>query len=94
MAEKTYGQRALTAVTAVAGLIIAFSGAASAAPAAQRAQQRCEPQLRGKLFGGPSSGVLFFKEHGVHLGEEAGKGKLAPHGGQRGWVQGALQKSC
>ena len=57
MAEKTCGQRALAAVTAVAGLIIAFCGAASAAP----------PQEVGTA---------------------------APHGGQREWVQGALQESC
>ncbi len=57
MAEKTYGQRALAAVTAVADLKIAFCGAASAAP----------PQEVGTA---------------------------APHGGRRGWVQGALQKTC
>jgi hypothetical protein len=32
MAEKTYGPRALAAVTVVPGLIIAYSGVASAAP--------------------------------------------------------------
>ena len=39
-----------------------------------------------------SSGVLFFREHGFHLGEEVRT--AAPHGGQREWVQGALRETC
>ena len=39
-----------------------------------------------------SSGVLYFREHGVKLGQDVGK--VAPHGGQREWVQEAVHKSC
>jgi hypothetical protein len=39
-----------------------------------------------------SSGVLFFREHGIHLGEDVRM--FAPHGGQRDYVQKALQDEC
>lgn len=39
-----------------------------------------------------TSGVLFFREDGYHLGSDVRK--VAPHGGQRAYVQGALQKTC
>ena len=39
-----------------------------------------------------SSGVLFFREHGIHLGQDVRQ--FAPHGGQRDYVQEALQKTC
>jgi hypothetical protein len=39
-----------------------------------------------------TSGVLYFRENGVRLGQDVRK--FAPHGGQRDYVQGALQKSC
>jgi hypothetical protein len=39
-----------------------------------------------------TSGVLYFREHGIHLGRDVSK--VAPHGGQRDYVQGALQKTC
>jgi hypothetical protein len=39
-----------------------------------------------------TSGVLYFRENGVRLGQDVRK--FAPYGGQRDYVQGALQKSC
>ena len=87
MAEKTDGPRALAAVTVVAGLIIAFSGAASAAPPHNAPNSSASHNCVAN-----SSGVLFFGEYGIRLGEEVGT--AAPHGGQREWVQGALQKTC
>jgi hypothetical protein len=39
-----------------------------------------------------SSGILFFRKHGIHLGQDVRV--FAPHGGQREYVQGALQKKC
>ena len=37
-----------------------------------------------------TSGILYFTKNGKHLGEDVSEG--APHGGQRDYVQGALQK--
>ncbi len=39
-----------------------------------------------------SSGVLYFRDHGVKLGQDVSK--VAPHGGQREWVQEAVHESC
>ena len=39
-----------------------------------------------------SSVVLFFREHGIHLGQDVRK--FAPHGGQRDYVLEALRKTC
>jgi hypothetical protein len=39
-----------------------------------------------------TSGKLYFREHGIHLGQDVRK--FAPHGGQRDYVQGALQITC
>ena len=39
-----------------------------------------------------TSGVLYFRENGIRLGQDVRR--FAPHGGQRDYVQGALQKSC
>jgi len=39
-----------------------------------------------------TSGVLYFREHGIHLGQDVRR--FAPHGGQREYVQGALQETC
>jgi hypothetical protein len=39
-----------------------------------------------------TSGILYFRENGIHLGRDVSK--VAPHGGQREYVQGALQMSC
>jgi hypothetical protein len=39
-----------------------------------------------------TSGVLYFREHGVRLGQDVRM--FAPHGGQRDYVQGALQETC
>jgi len=39
-----------------------------------------------------TSGVLYFRENGVRLGQDVRM--FAPHGGQRDYVQNALQKSC
>jgi hypothetical protein len=39
-----------------------------------------------------TSGVLYFREHGVRLGQDVRN--FAPHGGQRDYVQGALQETC
>lgn len=39
-----------------------------------------------------TSGVLFFREHGIRLGQDVRM--FAPHGGQRDYVLDALRKSC
>jgi hypothetical protein len=39
-----------------------------------------------------TSGLLFFREHGIHLGQDVRM--FAPHGGQRDYVLDALRKTC
>ena len=39
-----------------------------------------------------TSGKLYFKKEGIHLGQDVRN--FAPHGGQRDYVQGALQNTC
>jgi hypothetical protein len=39
-----------------------------------------------------TSGILYFREHGVHLGEDVRM--FGPHGGQAQYVQGALDSNC
>jgi hypothetical protein len=39
-----------------------------------------------------TSGVLYFQDHGVRLGQDVRM--FAPHGGQRDYVQDALQETC
>jgi len=39
-----------------------------------------------------TSGKLYFRNKGIHLGRDVSK--VAPHGGQRDYVQGALQIPC
>jgi hypothetical protein len=78
--------RRMMLVVAVA-LTLAMSGAASAAPPHNVPNSGASHNCVAS-----SSGVLFFREHGFHLGEEVRTS--APHGGQREWVQGALRETC
>jgi hypothetical protein len=39
-----------------------------------------------------TSGILYSNKPGIHLGQDVRK--VAPHGGQRDYVKGALQKPC
>ena len=85
---KTVSQKAWVALTIVVVLMLTFCGVALAA------QPDTSPKSgRSHNCVATSSGALFSREHGgEHLGQEV-RG-VAPHGGQREWVQGALQKTC
>jgi hypothetical protein len=84
---KTASLRAWVALTIVAVLMLTFCGAALADPPHpvpnSGASHNCVAT---------SSGVLFSREHGRHLGQEVRE--VAPGGGQGQWVQEALQKTC
>ena len=81
------GARASATATMVTALLLASSGMAMAdVPQSvpnSRASHNCVAT---------TSGVLYFRENGVRLGQDVRK--VAPHGGQRDYVQGALHKSC
>ena len=81
------GARASATATMVTALLLASSGMAmSDVPQSvpnSRASHNCVAT---------TSGVLYFRENGVRLGQDVRK--FAPHGGQRDYVQDALQKSC
>jgi hypothetical protein len=77
----------LVTVALMLALTLAMSGAASAAPPHNVPNSGASHNCVAS-----SSGVLFFREHGFHLGEEVRT--AAPHGGQREWVQGALRETC
>ena len=81
------GPRAWVTAFVVAASALAFCGAAYAAPSHgvpnSGASHNCVAT---------SSGVLFFREHGIHLGQDVRK--FAPHGGQRDYVLEALRKPC
>jgi hypothetical protein len=84
---KTASLRAWVALTIVAVLMLTFCGVALAAPKHtvpnSGASHNCVAT---------SSGVLYFREHGDKLGQDVSK--VAPHGGQREWVQEAVHESC
>lgn len=75
-----------TAIT-VSGLVLALCGAAYAAPPHEVPNSAASHNCVAT-----SSGVLYFRENGIHLGQDVRK--FAPHGGQRDFVQGALQETC
>ena len=81
------GPRAWTAATVVAASVLVSCGAALAAPPHgvpnSGASHNCVAT---------SSGVLFFGERGIHLGQDVRR--FAPHGGRRDYVLDALQKTC
>ncbi len=81
------GPKAWAAATVLAASVLAFPGAGLAAPTHgvpnSGASHNCVAT---------SSGVLFFREHGTHLGQDVRN--FAPYGGQRDYVLGALQKTC
>ena len=82
------GTRARAAVIVVVASVLAFCGAAYARPS-----HSVPNSVASRNCVATTSGLLFFREHGVHLGEDVRK--FAPHGGQRDYVLGALQKtSC
>ena len=78
---------AWVAVTTITALLLAPSGTALAEP-----PQTVPNSGESHNCVAATSGVLYFRENGGRLGQEVRK--FAPHGGQRDYVQGALQKSC
>jgi hypothetical protein len=79
------GSRARAIV--VVASVLAFCEAAHAAPS-----HEVPNSVASHNCVATTSGVLFFREHGHHLGEDVRK--FAPHGGQRDYVLGALRKPC
>jgi hypothetical protein len=85
---RTASPRAVwVALTTVTVLMLTFCGAALAAQPDTGPNSGASDNCVAT-----SSGVLFSRERGEHLGQEVRK--VAPHGGQVEWVQGALQKTC
>jgi hypothetical protein len=81
------GSRAWATATMTTVLILAFSGMAMA-----DVPQSVPNSGASHNCVATTSGILYFREHGIHLGQDVRK--FAPHGGQRDYVQGALQKTC
>lgn len=79
--------RAWAAVTMITALLLAPSGMALA-----EVPQTVPNSGASHNCVAVTSGVLYFRENGVRLGQDVRK--FAPHGGQRDYVQGTLQKSC
>ena len=80
------GPRAWATAIVVAAWALSLCGAAYAAPS------HGVPNSGASHNGvATTSGVLFFREYGIRLGKEVRT--VAPHGGQRDYVEGALQKS-
>lgn len=77
------GPRAWAAVTMTSVLLLVPSGVVMADVPNSGASHNCVAA---------TSGVLYFRENGIRLGQDVRK--FAPHGGQRDYVQGALQKYC
>jgi hypothetical protein len=86
---KTANPKAWVALTIVVVLMLTFSSAAAFA-----AQPDTVPNSSASHnCVATSSGVLFSRNNnGEHLGQTVGE--VAPHGGQREFVQGALQNTC
>ena len=85
---KTASPRAWVVLTIMAVLMLTFCATALAAQPDNRPNSGASHNCVAT-----SSGVLFSREHnGEHLGQTVGE--VAPHGGQREFVQGALQESC
>ena len=85
--ENTNGLRVLAGATVVAALMFTFCGVALA-----DVPQGVPNSGASHNCVATTSGVLYFRVHGIHLGRDVSR--FAPHGGQRGYVQGALQKTC
>ena len=81
------GPRARATAIVLAVSALTFCGAAYAAPS-----HSVPNSVASHNCVATSSGVLFFREHGIRLGQDVRV--FAPHGGQREYVQGALQKKC
>jgi hypothetical protein len=81
------GPRAWATATMTTALLLAFSGMAMA-----DVPQSVPNSGASHNCVATTSGILYFREHGIHLGRDVRK--FAPHGGQRDYVQGALQKTC
>jgi hypothetical protein len=81
------GPRAWATTTIATALLLGFSGMALA-----DVPQSVPNSGASHNCVAATSGILYFREHGIHLGRDVSK--FAPHGGQRGYVQGALQKTC
>jgi hypothetical protein len=81
------GPRAWTTAATTTPLLLAFSGMAMAdVPQSvpnNGASHNCVATTSGKLY---------IRTKGIHLGQDVRK--FAPHGGQRDYVQGALQITC
>ena len=86
MARKN-GPRALAAATMAAVLVFTFSGVALAG-----VPQDVPNSGASHNCVATTSGLLYFREHGIHLGQDVRM--FAPHGDQRDYVLGALQKTC
>jgi hypothetical protein len=81
------GPRAWATATMTTALLLAFSGMVMA-----DVPQSVPNSGASHNCVATTSGILYFREHGIHLGRDVSK--FAPHGGQRDYVQGALQKTC
>jgi hypothetical protein len=81
------GPRAWASATMVTALLLASSGMAMA-----DVPQSVPNSGASHNCVAATSGVLYFREHGIHLGRDVRI--FAPHGGQRVYVQGALRKTC
>ena len=79
------GPRAWATATMTTALILAFSGMAMA-----DVPQSVPNSGASHNCVALTSGILYFSKHEVHLGRDVRM--FAPHGGQRDYVQGALQR--
>lgn len=79
--------RAWAMAIVVAACALSMCGAAYAAP-----PQSVPNSGASHNCVATTSGVLFYREHCIRLGQEVRE--FAPHGGQRDYVQGALQETC
>jgi hypothetical protein len=84
---RTNSPRVWATATVTAALILIFSGMAMA-----DVPQSVPNSGASHNCVAATSGILYFRENGIRLGRDVSK--AAPHGGQRDYVQGALQKSC
>jgi hypothetical protein len=81
------GPRAWATAAMTTALLLAFSGMAMA-----DVPQSVPNSGASHNCVATTSGILYFREHGIHLGRDVRN--FAPHGGQRDYVLGALQKTC
>ena len=79
------GPRAWAAATMITALLLASSGMAMA-----DVPQSVPNSGASHNCVATTSGILYYREKGIHLARDVRI--FAPHGGQRDYVQGALQK--